>query len=73
MAQNKEASAGKPKVQGEGDYESARIYRKDVQDFIADQKENIPGMAKKAEAARETPERADLDAAEEKGKSKARH
>jgi hypothetical protein len=66
----------KPKdenVQGEGDYKSARVYKRDVQDFIQKKDADIPKMAKDAEKAVDGPEGADLKKAEEKGKSKARH
>lgn len=59
-------------VQGEGDYASARVYRKDIESFIDRNKERIPDMAKKAEDSLEGPEGAELERAEENGKSKAR-
>jgi len=65
---------GKPggRVQGEGDYESARVYKKDIDQFISSRKDEIPGMAQKAEDALDGPEGEELKKAEEKGKSKAR-
>ncbi|HEY4266429.1 MAG TPA: hypothetical protein VGM72_14020 [Micropepsaceae bacterium] len=60
-------------VQGEGDYKSARVYKKDIEGFIQQKGGEIPQMAKDAEKAVEGPEGADLTKAEEKGKSKARH
>jgi hypothetical protein len=60
-------------VQGEGDYTSARVYKRDVEDFIQKKNADIPKMAKDAEKAVDGPEDAELKKAEEKGKSKARH
>ena len=60
-------------VQGEGDYKSARIYKRDIETFIQKKDGEIPKMAKDAEKAIEGPEGAELAKAEEKGKSKARH
>jgi hypothetical protein len=60
-------------VQGEGDYKSARVYKKDIDGFIQKKGGEIDRMAKDAEQAVEGPEGADLAKAEEKGKSKARH
>lgn len=59
------------KVQGEGDYDAARRYRKDVKEYL---RNNDPKpAADKAEAAVKGGERKELDEAERKGKSKARH
>ena len=63
---------GSGKVQGEGDYESARVYKKDIDEFVATKKNEIPGLAKTAEEALEGPEGDELKRAEEEGKSKAR-
>jgi len=60
-------------VQGEGDYESARTYRRDIGKFIQEKGAKIPDLAKQAEEAVESAEGAELEKAEEKGKSKARH
>jgi len=60
-------------VQGEGDYKSARVYKRDVEGFIQKKNAEIPKMAKDAEKAVDGPEGAELKRAEEKGKSKARH
>lgn len=60
-------------VQGEGDYESARIYRRDIGKFVRKKDAQIPDLAKQAEEAVEGPEGAELEQAEQKGKSKARH
>ena len=70
MAGDKSSGNG---VQGEGDYKSARVYKKDVEGFIQQKGEDIPNLAKDAERALEGPEGAELEKAEEKGKSKARH
>ena len=73
---SRESGAGqKPggsRVQGEGDYESARVYKKDIDEFIATKKEQIPDMAKDAERALRGAEGEELKRAEEAGKSKAR-
>ena len=60
-------------VQGEGDYKSARVYKKDIEGFIQKKDGEIPQMAKDAEKAIDGPQGAELAKAEEKGKSKARH
>ncbi len=59
------------KVQGEGDYDAARRYRKDVKEYL--QNNDPKPAAEKAEAAVKSGERKELDEAERKGKSKARH
>lgn len=59
------------KVQGEGDYEAARRYRGDVRDYL--RKNDPKQAAEQAAAAIEGGERTQLDEAERKGKSKARH
>ena len=64
--------SGSGKVQGEGDYESARVYKKDIDEFVATRKSDIPELAKKAEEALKGPEGDELKRAEDKGKSKAR-
>jgi hypothetical protein len=60
-------------VQGEGDYKSARVYKRDIAGFIEKKNADIPKMAKDAEKAVDGPEGAELKKAEEIGKSKARH
>ena len=70
MAGDKPSDAG---VQGEGDYKSARVYKKDIENFIEKKDSQIPDLAKDAERAVEGPEGPELKKAEEKGKSKARH
>jgi hypothetical protein len=60
-------------VQGEGDYRSARTYKRDIENFVNKKGSEIPEMAKDAEDALEGPEGEELKKAEEKGKSKARH
>ena len=69
MPQNKNDSG----VQGEGDYRSARVYKKDIENFMNKKGGEISDLAKKAEEALEGPEHDQLEKAEEKGKSKARH
>jgi len=59
----------KNKVQGEGDYESARRYRKDVEDFVKNA--DIEQAARDAEPASES-EAEELKRAEEIGKSHAK-
>lgn len=68
-----ERKNGDDGVQGEGDYSSARSYKRDIDNFVNKKGNEIPEMAKEAEAALEGPEGDDLKKAEEKGKSKARH
>ena len=60
-------------VQGEGDYSSARTYKRDIENFVNKKGSEIPELAKDAEQALEGPEGEELKKAEEKGKSKARH
>jgi hypothetical protein len=59
-------------VQGEGDYKAARDYKRDIDKFVQKKGSEIPNLAKAAEEAVEGPEGADLEKAEQKGKSKAR-
>jgi hypothetical protein len=70
MADRKTGDRG---VQGEGDYRSARTYKRDIDKFMNGKSGQIRGMAKEAEKALEGPEGEELKKAEEKGKSKARH
>ena len=70
MAGDKQSDAG---IQGEGDYKSARVYKKDIEGFIEKKGDDIPNLAKDAEKAVDGPEGPELKKAEEKGKSKARH
>ena len=70
MAERKTDDSG---VQGEGDYRSARTYKRDIDNFMTKKGSEIPEMAKDAEAALEGPEGKELKKAEEKGKSKAKH
>ena len=60
-------------VQGEGDYKAARDYKRDIDKFVQKKGNDIPNLAKEAEKAIEGPEGAELEQAEQKGKSKARH
>src|SRR2546423_15014688 len=70
MAERKNGDSG---VQGEGDYTSARTYKRDIENFVNKKSDEIPEMAKEAEDALKGPEGDELKKAEEKGKSKARH
>jgi len=70
MAGHKSGDNG---VQGEGDYHSAREYKRDIDRFMREKSGQIHDMAKEAERAIEGPEGRQLKKAEEKGKSKARH
>jgi hypothetical protein len=69
MAERKNDSG----VQGEGDYQSARVYQRDIKDFMNRKSGEISDLAKDAEKSLESPEGKELKKAEEKGKSKARH
>lgn len=60
-------------VQGEGDYRSAREYKRDIDRFMREKSGQIHDMAKEAEKAIEGAEGKQLKKAEEKGKSKSRH
>ncbi len=60
-------------LQGEGNYDAARDYRRDTEEFIAKKGKDIPQMAKDAEKALEGPEGVELKKAEDIAKSKARH
>ena len=62
-------AAGGPGVQGEGDYESARRYRKDVQKFV--QTADVERAAHEA-APRDAQDAAEMEAAEEAGRKRAR-
>jgi hypothetical protein len=58
-----------PKIQGEGDYESARRYRKDVERFVAEN--DTEELAR--EAAPDSEQEADeMLAAERKGRSRSK-
>jgi hypothetical protein len=71
-SQGSGTGGSKPRVQGEGDYESARVYKKDIDQFVSSHKDEIPDLAKSAEDSLEGPEGEELKRAEEKGKAKAR-
>ena len=60
-------------VQGEGDYEAARAYRRETESFVAKHRKDIPQMAEDAEKALDGAEASGLKKAEDIGKSKARH
>jgi len=62
-------AAGGQGVQGEGDYESARRYRKDVQKFV--QTADVERAAHEA-APRDAQDAAEMEAAEEAGRKRAR-
>jgi len=62
-------TAGGPGVQGEGDYESARRYRKDVQKFV--QTADVERAAHEA-SPRDAQDAAEMEAAEEAGRKRAR-
>ncbi len=68
--QDRQAGAGDAHVQGEGDYEAARRYRKDVQDFV--QSQDVEHAAHEAEP-RSREESEQLQRAEEEGRSHARN
>lgn len=58
-----------PKVQGEGDYDAARRYRRDVEEFV--EESDMEGLARAAEP--QSPEEARaLESAEAIGRSRAR-
>jgi hypothetical protein len=63
------AESGQGAIQGEGDYESARLYDEDVKQYVA--KADIDRAAHEA-APKSPAEAAELAAAEEAGKSRAR-
>ena len=58
-----------PRVQGEGDYRSARRYRRDVEEFVA--QNDIEELARDAAPASEAEHREMLEA-ERKGRARAR-
>lgn len=61
-----------PRVQGEGDYRSARRYRRDVQEFVAEKDENdIEELARDA-APRSDAEHRQMLEAEREGRERAR-
>ncbi len=59
----------KPQIQGEGDYDAARRYRKDVEDFVAT--EDVDAAAHAA-APRTEQEKRELAAAEEQGRARGK-
>lgn len=60
----------KPKIQGEGDYEGARVYDEKTAAYAKSGK--VDKAAKDAKKAVEGSERAELEEAEKKGKSRAK-
>jgi hypothetical protein len=73
LAMKDNQQKGSQDVQSEGDYKSARRYKRDIDAFIKDRGDQIPERATEAKRAVEGPEANELSRAEEKGKSKARH
>jgi len=59
----------KSKIQGEGDYEAARRYRKEVEDFV--EKTDVDKAARDA-APKSPAERNELENAERQGRSRAK-
>ncbi len=59
------------KMQGEGNYEAAREYDRETTAHAQDH-DKVKAAARKARAALDSPEAADLKAAEAEGKAKAR-
>ncbi len=59
----------KPGIQGEGDYEAARRYRKDVEEFVAN--EDVDAAAHAA-APRTEQEKHEQAAAEKAGRARAK-
>lgn len=69
MAKSKTESSGKSqRVEGEGSYSATRAYNKNLGRAVADEK-SIRRGAEAARKAVEGPERAELRAAEAKGKA----
>ena len=61
-----------PRVQGEGDYRSARRHRRDVQEFLAEHDEDdIEELARDA-APRSEAEQRDMLEAEREGRARAK-
>jgi len=59
----------KPDVQGEGNYDAARRYRKDVNDFL--EKEDVEKAAHEA-APKSPDEQREMDEAERAGRSRSK-
>ncbi|HXW85178.1 MAG TPA: hypothetical protein VEJ86_12275 [Candidatus Binataceae bacterium] len=57
-------------VQGEGDYESARHYRRGVENFL---RHSDPDQAARSAAPRDDRQAADMEAAERAGRDRGRH
>jgi len=69
MSAGSKGSNRPPKVQGEGDYDAARRYRRDVEQFVDES--DTEGLARAAEP--QSPEEARaLESAEAIGRSRAR-
>ena len=58
-----------PKVQGEGDYRSARRYRRDVEEFVA--RSDVEQLARDAEPKSDAEHREMIEA-ERKGRARAK-
>lgn len=64
-----QAAQGSPAVQGEGDYEAARRYREEVDDFVSHN--DVTAAARRAQP-KSAAEARDLALAEEAGKSRSK-
>ena len=58
-------------VQSEGDYESARVYKRDVESFLQKKDADIPKMARDAEQAVDGPEGPHIEKAQGTRKTQA--
>ncbi len=61
-----------PKQVGEGSYEGARDYKERTKQFLAEKGQDVDKLAHAAEDALDGEESAELDAAEQEGRSHAR-
>ncbi len=68
-ARSKKATNGKPFIQGEGDYVSARRHQAEAHRFA---REHDTQALARAAAPKNESERQEMDAAERKGKSRAK-
>jgi hypothetical protein len=68
----KKPSANPPKIQGEGDYDAARDYDRDVKDFVKREGRNVENLARDAAKALDGKEAKELSEAEKAGRSKAK-
>lgn len=60
------------KVQGEGNYEAARQYREDVEEFVEENRDQIESKAREAAEALDGSESEALKKAEQEGRKPAR-